>query len=104
MAKTTKTDTREYVNCAPGDFPQHIQDLITAERKVYDKLKEARKATAAAINAVISLPAGRHVAATAFTRWGQMQLIVDDVPSAKPKAEKSGRMSLSDYLASTSTR
>lgn len=96
MAKAQETNN-QYLDAAPTDFSERVQALLATEREAYEILKEAKKAVLCAVKAEMQVPAGREVKHTAYTRWGQWQIVVGD--KVAPVAKAGARQSLADYLA-----
>lgn len=87
---------REYVDVSATDFSAKVQALLTAEREVYQMLKAAKAETLALIRSEVPMPQGKEIASMAYTRWGQLQLVI--TPEAQAKVATK-RPSLQDFLA-----
>ncbi len=87
---------RDFVDCNASQFSSEVQDLLVQDRAIYEEQKANRKVIVAKLNAELDLPDGKVVTGIAFTRWGQMQLVIGDKVQPKPAAKP--RMSLADYL------
>lgn len=95
---TAKVDTNnEYLNTSPEDFSEIVQAALKEERAIYDMLKEAKAKVLAAVKAELPMPNGREVKRTAYTAWGQWQVIVGD--TIAPKSAPGQRRSLADFIA-----
>lgn len=97
MAKAKVETNNEYLDARAEDFSVNVQELLKRERAAYDALKAIKDMVLAAVRDELPMPTGREVKRTAYTAWGQWQIIVGDKVEAKPKA--SGRASLADFLA-----
>jgi hypothetical protein len=94
----SKVDTNnEYLDAAPEMFSAAIQAMVEEERQIYELLKAQKAKLLAAIQAEMPVAAGREVKRTAYTAWGQWQIVVGD--KIAPKAN-SAKRSLAEYLAS----
>jgi hypothetical protein len=97
MAKDKPDLNREYVDVTAEDFSEAVQALLDEERAIYQLLKEAKAKTVAAAKAEVPMPLGREIASMAYTRWGQLQMIVQD--KAAPKATQARNQTLAQFLA-----
>lgn len=97
MAQVKPELNREYIDVSSDDFSPAVQALLEEERAIYQLLKEAKAKTVAAVKAEVPMPIGREVASMAYTRWGQLQMIVQD--KAAPKSEGKRNATLADFLA-----
>lgn len=88
---------REYVDVSATDFSEQVQLLLLAEREAYNILKAAKAATLAVIKVEVPMPQGKEIASMAYTRWGQLQLVVQ--PLAQDKVGASKRPSLAQFIA-----
>lgn len=93
MAESTK----KYLDCNATDFSGEVQAMLKRDRELYDQQKALRKQIASAINGEFPLPEGEIVTSIAFTRWGQLQVVVDKAGQVKSKAKP--RLTLADYQA-----
>ena len=98
MAKAKVETNNEYLDASPDMFSDVVQALLKREREAYDALKAIKSEVLDAVKAELNMPQGREVKRTAYTAWGQWQIIVGDVVEAKAKASGS-RQSLGDYIA-----
>lgn len=96
MAKD-KSTTRQWIDVSADDFSPTVQAMLQEERAIYDMLKAQKAKTVAAVRAEVPTPAGREIVSMAYTRWGQLQIVVDD--RATPKAPSTVRASLADFIA-----
>ncbi len=87
---------RDYVDCNPEQFSPLVQTKLERDRELYQQQKLLRKDIVEILNQDLDLPDGKVVTGIAFTRWGQMQLVIGDKVQPKPAAKP--RMSLADYL------
>jgi hypothetical protein len=94
MAKSEQVNT--YLDASPEDFSETVQGLLRQERAAYEVLKAAKAAVLVAIRAECPVGEGLEIKYTAYTRWGQWQIVVGE--TAQPKAAKP-RATLADYLA-----
>ena len=97
MAKAKQETNNEYLDAAPDQFSDAVQAALADERQIYDLLKAQKAKVLGLIRAEMPMPEGREVKFTAYTRWGQWQIVVGD--KVAPKAQASGRASLADWLA-----
>lgn len=98
MAKAQKIETNnEYLDAQPGDFSEAIQSALAEERTIYDMLKAQKAKVLALVQAEMPVADGREVKHTAYTRWGQWQIVIGD--KAQPKAQAGARQTLAQYLA-----
>lgn len=99
MAKAQRVETNnEYLDAKPEDFSATVQAALGEERAAYEVLKAAKAKVLAAVRGEMPVAEGREVKHTAYTRWGQWQVVVGD--KVVPKAASNGaRQSLADYLA-----
>ncbi|MBZ5616214.1 MAG: hypothetical protein LAO23_19575 [Acidobacteriia bacterium] len=97
MARTKVETNNEYLDASAADFSEAVQELLRQERAAYDVLKACKDKVLIAVRAEMPMPQGREVKRTAYTAWGQWQVIVGDVVA--PKVQSTGRQSLADYLA-----
>lgn len=99
MAKAQRVETNnEYLDAKAEDFSATVQAALGEERAAYEVLQAAKAKVLQAVVAEMPMPAGREVKRTAYTRWGQWQVVVGD--KVAPKAASNGtRQSLADYLA-----
>lgn len=88
---------RTYLDVDAQGFNAETQELIASQRQTYLADKAAKAAVVAAIAAVTPVKDGEAITGYAYTRWGQMQLIIS--PKAAPKATAKPRRTLADYLA-----
>ena len=98
MAKAKVDTNNEYLDAKPEDFSATVQALLADERKAYDELKARKALVLAAVIAEMPVAAGREVKRTAYTAWGQWQIIVGDKVAPKA-ASNTQRMSLAEYRA-----
>lgn len=87
---------REYVDVQATDFSEGVQKLLQAERECYNLLKAAKAETLALIKSEVPMPLGKEIASMAYTRWGQLQLVVAPKVTAKVATK---RPSLAAFLA-----
>lgn len=92
-----KSTTRQWLDVGADDFSAEVQALLEHEREIYNLLKAAKAETLAAIRQEVPLPQGKEIVSMAYTRWGQLQIVVDD--KAAPKAPSAVRASLADFIA-----
>ena len=98
MAKAKVDTNNEYLNATPEMFSITVQALLKEEREIYDLLKAQKAKVLAAVKAELpNMPQGREVKRTAYTAWGQWQIIIGDVVT--PAKGSSARQSLADYIA-----
>lgn len=90
---------RHYVDVSATDFSEQVQLLLMAEREAYNILKAAKAATLAVIRAEVPTLPGEEIASMAYTRWGQLQLVMSPKAQAKVATK---RPSLAAYLAQVS--
>jgi hypothetical protein len=87
----------EYVNISVEDFSETVQALAAIDREMYKAHKAHKAKLLAAIQAEVPMPLGKEIKYTAYTRWGQWQMVVGD--KAVTKSPSSNRPSLADFLA-----
>ena len=97
MAKAKVETNNEYLDASPDDFSDVVQALLREERANYEAGKAIKARILAAVQAEIPMMPGREVKRTAYTAWGQWQIIVGDKVEAKAKSRR--RASLADFLA-----
>lgn len=97
MAREKIETNNEYLDARPEDFSVEVQSLLREERAAYDVLKAAKAKVLEAIREEMTTPAGREIKRTAYTQWGQWQIVVGDKVAAKAKA--GARQSLAEYMA-----
>ena len=97
MAKAKIETNNQYLDAAPDMFSGVVQALLKDEREIYDMLKAKKAEVLAAVKAELPMPAGREVKRTAYTAWGQWQIIIGDVVAKT--APSGARKSLADYIA-----
>ena len=99
MAKAAVDTNNEYLNATPEMFSITVQALLKEEREIYDLLKAQKAKVLAAVKAELpNMPQGREVKRTAYTAWGQWQIIIGDVVNTPAKGS-SARQSLDDFIA-----
>lgn len=93
----TKSETKQFLDCSAEDFSPEIQALLQEDRELYDMQKALRKKIVQKMNEQNRLSNGKVIVGMGFTRWGQLQVHIDN--SAQPKVSKSSnRPSLADFL------
>ena len=98
MAKAQAKDTNnEYLDASPDDFSEAVQSALAEEREIYSLLKAQKAKVLAMVQAEMRVADGREVKHTAYTRWGQWQIVVGD--KVEVKAPSTTRKTLADYLA-----
>lgn len=97
MAKDKPELNREYIDVSGEDFSGRVQALLNEERAIYQLLKEAKAKTVEAVRVEVPVAVGREIASMAYTRWGQLQMIVQD--KATPKASTTRNQTLAQFLA-----
>ncbi len=97
MAKAKVETNNEYLDASVEDFSANVARLIEDERAAYEILKAAKAKVVEAVRAEMPVAEGREVKTTAYTRWGQWQIVLGDKVVAK--AASGARRSLADYLA-----
>lgn len=98
MAKAQKIETNnEYLDASPQDFSAAIQSALAEERTIYDMLKAQKAKVLALVQAEMPVAEGREVKHTAYTRWGQWQIVIGD--KSQPKQAAGARQTLAQYLA-----
>lgn len=87
----------EYVNVSAEEFSEAVQTLLSEEREIYQLLKAQKAKVLTAVRAEMPVHEGREITAMGYTRWGQLQMTVQDkvVEAAAPKRNKT----LAEYLA-----
>lgn len=88
----------KYLDANPSDMSGEVQAMLQQDRALYDQQKALRKAIAAKLNSEMQFPPGEHCTGIAFTRWGQLQIVIAPI-DAKAKSKAKPRATLSDYLA-----
>lgn len=105
MAKAEDTRNTEYLDASPEDFSEKVQALLKEEREIYEMLKAQKARVLEAVRAELpamleamgkTMPTGREVSGTAFTRWGQWQIVMKDKAQAKTAPP---RKSLTAFMA-----
>jgi hypothetical protein len=76
----------EWINVAADDFSPAVQDMLNEERKIL-----------AAVKQETPVEKGREITGLGYTRWGQLQMTVQDTVAAKPQAGRN--KTLAEYLA-----
>ena len=97
MAKAKVDTNNEYLDANASDFSDNVQALLADERKAYDELKARKALVLAAVIAELPVVAGREVKRTAYTAWGQWQIIIGD--KVAPKVVAGPRKTLAQYQA-----
>ena len=97
MAKAKVDTSNEYLDARAEDFSSLVQQLLADERAAYEILKAAKAAVLEAVKAEMFVPEGREVKRTAYTGWGQWQIVVGD--KVAPQAKEGGRKTLAEYMA-----
>jgi hypothetical protein len=102
MAKEKIDTNNEYIDANANDFSNAVRELLVLEREAYEVLKQRKANVLAAVKLEMTVPAGREVKRTAYTAWGQWQIIVGDVIKAKTK-DSVKRLSLAEWQAQNDT-
>ena len=97
MAKAKIDTNNEYLDARAEDFSERVQEALKQERAAYDMLKQAKAVVLAAVIAEMPMPEDREVKRTAYTAWGQWQIVVGDKVVAK--AKEGARKTLAEYMA-----
>ncbi len=97
MAKAKVDLSLEYLDANANDFSNAVRELLAKERAAYDVLKGIKAEVVAAVKVEMQVAAGREIKRTAYTRWGQWQLIIGDMVKAKEASTK--RKTLAEYQA-----
>jgi hypothetical protein len=98
MAKAKIDTNNEYLDANAKDFSNVVRELLVLEREAYDVLKQRKANVLAAVKAEMQVAAGREIKRTAYTAWGQWQIIVGDCIAAKT-ATSTKRKTLAEYQA-----
>lgn len=98
MAKPKIDLNLEYLDSNANDFSNAVRELLVLEREAYDVLKQRKANVLAAVKAEMQVAPGREIKKTAYTAWGQWQIVVGD--KIKP-VDKSAtkRKTLAEYQA-----
>ncbi len=98
MAKEKIDLNLEYLDANANDFSNAVRELLAKERAAYDVLKGIKADVVAAVKVEMQVAAGREIKRTAYTRWGQWQLIIGDIVKAVAK-DSTKRKTLAEYQA-----
>ena len=97
MAKAKQELHLEYIDASPVDFSQSLQDAVAKEREIYQALKAQKAIVIALLKAEVVTRPQREVKYTAYTQWGQWQIVVGDIVA--PKAKPANRQNYADWQA-----
>lgn len=97
MRKDKAETNNEYLDANPAEFTSAVQSALTEERAIYDMLKAQKAKVLALVQAEMPVAEGREVKRTAYTAWGQWQIVIGDKTVAK--VANGPRKTLADYLA-----
>jgi hypothetical protein len=97
MARSRGELNYEYLNAKGEDFSADVQTLLKIERDCYEQLKQAKAMVLDQVKAELDVGNGREIKATAYTRWGQWQIVIGDKVQPKPAAQQ--RETLAQYRA-----
>lgn len=87
----------QYVNISAEDFSEAVQEMVKIERQMYEAMKAHKAKLVAAIREEVpTLPLGREIKSTTYTRWGQWQLVIGDKAVVKAAGN---RQTLAEFLA-----
>ena len=92
----TAAAEREYVDVNATDFSPEVQAMLKEERSIYNMMKAHKAAILAKVQQEVAMPQGKEISSMAYTRWGQLQLVI--APKAEAKVATK-RPSLAAYLA-----